>query len=86
MSKRKFSIDYLIKEAGNKTAKEKFILEKCFRKLESENEGNKKFGVTRHKSKFNIESLKDVEDPEHALFALFENAIFEAIKESKEMG
>ena len=86
MSKRKFSINYLIKEAGNKTPKEKFVLGKCFRKLESETSEDKKFGLTRHKSKFNIESLKDVEDPEYALFALFEHSIFDAIKSSNEKG
>ena len=86
MSKRKFSVDYLIKEAGNKTPKEKFVLEKYFKKLEGDKQGNKKFGITRHYSKYNIETLKDVEDPEHALFALFEHAMFDAIKESKEMG
>ena len=86
MSKRKFSIDYLIKEAGNKTPKEKFVLGKCFKKLESETSEEKKFGLTRHKSKFNIESLKNVEDPEYALFALFEHSIFDAIKSSNEMG
>ena len=83
MTKRNFCAVYLIKEVGNKTPKEMFVFEKYFKKLEDDKQENKKFGGTRHYSKYNIETLKDAEDPEHSLVALFEHAMFDAIMESK---
>ena len=85
MSKRKFSINYLLNEAGNKV-EEKFDYSKYFKKLQDESEGSRKFCLTRHKTRYTIETLKDVPNPEKVLFGLFDHAIFEAIKESNEMG